>query len=95
MIKKSSKSGKKKAWEAMKAVPQIEDVFGKCVATPYERVSMHSPEFKVVVKVIISMYSKNIDAHSVNLARKILFFQRSQNVEHIPPCRNSLYQHYL
>ena len=87
--------GKKKAWEAMKAVPQIEDVFGKCVATPYERVSMHSPVFKVVEKFIISMYSKNIDAHSVNLARKILFFQRSQNVEHIPPCQNSLYQHYL
>ena len=87
--------GKKKAWEALKMVPQVEDLFCQCFRNPYDRVSINSSEFQAIEKFIVTMYSKKIDTSSVNLARKIIFFQRSQNVEHIPPCQNSLYQHYL
>ena len=50
---------------------------------------------KSAEKFVITMYSKTCSATSVNKARKDLFFQRSQNVEHIPPCANSLYHHTL
>ena len=48
--------GKKKAWEAMKVVPEIEDIFSECLTTPYERVPMYSEEFKVIEKFVIAMY---------------------------------------
>ena len=87
--------GKKKAWEATKVVPEVVDIFQQCYSNPYERVSMQSNEFNTIEKFIVAMYGKTIQASTVNLGRKMIFFQRSQNVEHIPPCQNSLYQHYL
>ena len=86
---------KKKAWAAFSSNPKFVEVFRQFFEEPFKRITIESEEFKVIEKFVVTMYSKSMTATSINEARKALFFQRSQNVEHIPPSENSLYYHVL
>ena len=84
--------GKKTAWSAWKAMPEMTDAFIKATEMPGD-FSMESPLMACFEKLTCREYSKTLDANQVNEARRELFTKVHRGLENIPPTKNALYQH--
>ena len=83
---------KKSAWQAWKSYPAITPIFQYLSQNPFFHMEIESSEFKVIQNFIVHMYSKNMEAKSVNEGRKLIF-ALNQNMEKIPPTEDALLQH--
>ena len=61
--------GKKSAWQAWKGLPAITPVFEHLSQNQFEEIELASTKFKKLHKFILHMYSKNIEASTVNEGR--------------------------
>ena len=52
-----------------------------------------SPNFDVVQRFVINMYSKSSPLTDVNDARMEIFCQKNQSMENLPPTKDALLQH--
>ena len=85
--------GKKKALGILKASEDSEKAFADIHCNPFQDLTEDDPKFAVIQRFVVLMYSKTSILSSVNEARMELYFQRSHNIETIPPTSNSLLFH--
>ena len=83
---------KKTAWQTWMSCEFITPVFEYFSQNPFSEVNGDSSEFHHLEKFVVRMYSKNVDAQTVNTARKLIFAS-NQNLEKIPPTKDALLQH--
>ena len=84
--------GKKSAWQTWKGLPAITPVFEHLSQNPFEEIEQASTKFKKLQKFVVHMYSKNVEASTVNEGRKLIF-ANNKNMEKIPPTEDALLQH--
>jgi len=77
--------GKKKAYEALKAYPDIETVFANSYRDPFPVFDEEDERFKKIERFVILIYSQTSNIHDVNEARMDFYFSKKQNIETIPP----------
>ena len=82
--------GKKKAYETIKAFPEIEILFSEFQNNPFPEFDINDEKFKKIERFVILMYNWTAD---VNEAREYLYFNRSFNIENVPPTKDALYLH--
>lgn len=85
--------GKKKAYEALRAYPEIESVFVDLYNNPFQELTENDSKFKKIERFVVLMYARTSIIQSVNEARMELYFSQNQNIETIPPTKNALYLH--
>ena len=85
--------GKKKAYEALKVCTDAETTFANLNNDPFQNLDEHDSQFKTIQQFTVLMYSRTSTLSTVNEARLALYFQRTQNIENIPPTKNSLILH--
>ena len=85
--------GKKKAYEALQVCSSAIDTFANFHLNPLQELSEEDPKFEVIQSFTVVMYSKTSTISTVNEARLKLYFERSQDIETIPPTSNSLLLH--
>lgn len=84
--------GKKTAWNAWAAYPEVTDTFIDITNTP-NSFTLESQHMSHLERFTVLMYSKNCGADSVNDARKLMFTQGLKSLESIPPSQHALFQH--
>ena len=84
--------GKKSAWAAWAAVPELTDTFATLMQNP-NLLTLDSEYMHNVEKFVILMYSIGCGATSVNMARYQLFTSGSRSLENIPPTQTALFEH--
>ena len=85
--------GKKTAFQAYRAYPDVESVFAGFHTDPFQNLEEDDEKFKIIQRFAVLMYSRTSLCHSVNDARVELYFERSQDNESIPPTKNALLMH--
>ena len=85
--------GKKKAYEALKAFAEAGRTFAFLQNNPFYDIQEADDRFKTIQRFVIVMYSKTSTLSNVNEARLQLYFQRTHNIETIPPTENALLLH--
>ena len=85
--------GKKKAYEALKGCREAESTFAGLFNNPFQDLAEDSDKFKAIQQFTIRMYSRTSTLSDVNEARLQFYYQRSTNIEFIPPTANSLFMH--
>ena len=83
---------KKSAWQTWMSCEFITPVFEHLSQQPFSEVTQDSNEFQQLERFIVKMYSKTVDAQTVNEGRKLLF-AANQNMEKLPPTKDALLQH--
>ena len=84
--------GKKTAWNAWKAYPEVTDTLIAITQDP-NSFTLDSLHMQHLERWIVLMYSKNCDAELVNDARKLMFSHSLRSLDSIPPTKNVLLQH--
>ena len=87
--------GKKKAYEALKAYKESEAILGDYFSNAFKTLNEGDSAFKTIQRLVILMYARTSILESIDDLRMELYFQRSQNIELIPPTSNALYLHTL
>ena len=86
--------GKKTAYEVMiKVLPDIQNTFSTFFFNPFKQITKESPEFKAIERFVILLYSRTSPHTSVNEARMEMYFQKTQNLERVPPTADALLLH--
>ena len=86
--------GKKTAYEVMlKVLPDIQNTFSTYFFHPFKQITKASPEFKAIERYVILLYSRTSSHTSVNEARMEMYFQKTQNLERVPPTADALLLH--
>lgn len=85
--------GKKSAWEAWKAYPDISEVFSNIAERPFLHLDLTSDMFLELEKFTCVLYDRAYGAENVNDLRKKMFSKKSLNMESIPPTQAALLQH--
>ena len=83
---------KKTAWNTWQAFPDATNVFMDLSMNPFQ-IMEESPNFDVVQRLVINMYSKSSPLTDVNDARMEIFCQKNQSMENLPPTKDALLQH--
>ena len=78
--------GKKTAWNAWEALPEMTEVFIEATEKP-ETLSLDSARLKSFQKLTCREYSKTLNVEEVNEAREILFTKSLRGLKNIPPLR--------
>jgi len=84
--------GKKTAWNAWAAYPEVTDTFIDMTNSP-NSFTLESQDMRRLERFTVLMYSKNCGADSVNEARKLMFTHGLKSLESIPPSQHALFQH--
>ena len=84
--------GKKTAWNAWIAYPEVTDTLIAITQDP-NSFTLDSLHMQHLERWIVLMYSKNCDAELVNDARKLMFSHSLRSLDSIPPTKNALFQH--
>ena len=84
--------GKKTAWAAWEAYPEITDTFMALAEDPL-LFSMDSIHMERLERWTVIMYSKSCGLSRVNDTRRELFTSGKRTLENIPPTQRALFQH--
>ena len=84
--------GKKSAWQTWSTCKFITPVFESLSQDPFTKLDKDNVTFKLLEKFTVRMYSKSVDAQTINEGRKLIF-ANTQNLEKIPPTQDALLQH--
>ncbi|KAL9966137.1 hypothetical protein ACROYT_G024162 [Oculina patagonica] len=85
--------GKKSAWEAWNAYPEVTEAFLYVNDNPFNPLEIDSPLFKVLQRFVVVLYDRTSLATDVNTARRELFTKKNRALENIPPTEDSLLNH--
>ena len=85
--------GKKKAYEALKAFKSAESTLAEMSFQAFQNLQENDEKFGIIQRLVVLMYSKTSILKKVNDLRVEMYFQRSQNIELIPPTSNALFMH--
>ena len=83
--------GKKTAWTAWLAYPEVTETFLKLLSLPIEDIDQNVLQDLERFKVIV--YSKTCTLNRVNEARRELFTQGLRTIDNIPPTQAALLEH--
>ena len=82
--------GKKTAWKAWTAYPEVNDAFIHIAANPFSILDDNSSHFKLIEQLVVKFYGKANDIPNINIARKVLYCERDvSSLDRIPPTRVS------
>ena len=85
--------GKKSAWDALKAFPEVTKLFLYMASNPHVPLNIEYEEFKLLECFCVIIYDKTSSLEYVNEARRELFCQKNRTMETIPPTQNAFLQH--
>ena len=89
--------GKKSAWKAWQKFPDATLTFKYFTEKPFKNITSEEEEgqmhLDVLERYVLIIYSATSCAMTVNVARLELFSSKNQNMENLPPTKNSLEQH--
>ena len=85
--------GKKKAYEALKAFKSADSTLAEMSFQAFQNLQEDDEKFGIIQRLVVLMYSKTSILTKVNDLRVEMYFQRSQNIELIPPTSNALLMH--
>ncbi|XP_078351843.1 uncharacterized protein LOC144636497 [Oculina patagonica] len=85
--------GKKSAWEAWNAYPEVTEAFLYVNDNPFNPLEIDFPLFKVLQRLLVVLYDRTSLATDVNTARRELFTKKNRALENIPPTEDSLLNH--
>ena len=77
--------GKKSAWEAWNAYPDVTEAFLYANDSPFLPLEINSPVFNVLQRFVVVLYDRTSLATDVNTARRELFTKKNRALENIPP----------
>ena len=81
--------GKRSAWAAWKAYPQMDAVFAELSHNPNSMLD----HFSDIERFIVIAYDRTSGHFEVNEARKHLFTKKGRDIQSIPPTQAALHQH--
>ena len=84
--------GKKTAWNAWIAYPEVIDTLIAITQDP-NSFTLDSLHMRHLERWTVLLYSKNCNAELVNDARKLMFSHSLRSLDSIPPTKNALFQH--
>ena len=87
--------GKKEGYDALKGYQDVEAVLADLYFSPFKSLKEDDDSFKKIQRLVILMYSRTSVLEDINELRMELYFQRTQNIENIPPTHNALFLHTL
>lgn len=82
--------GKKTAFSAWKAYPEVTQVFLSLSQNPGD---VSDEALSILERFVILLYDRSSNEERVNEARKVLFTQKGREIEMIPPTQAALIQH--
>ena len=82
--------GKKSAWLAWMAYPEVTNAFISLLSQPAE---ICPDILKQIERFVVIIYSKTCTLNTVNEARKELFTHQGRNIDNLPPTQAALLQH--
>ena len=85
--------GKKKAYDALKAFKTAESTLAEMSFHAFQNLQEEDEKFGIIQRLVVLMYSRTSTLTKVNDLRVEMYFQRSQNIELIPPTCNALLMH--
>ena len=85
--------GKKSAWEAWKAFPEVTSAFLQIFDHPFDLLDSLSWQFKLLERFTVILYDRTSTCELVNKARRELFCQKSSSLENFSPTQDALLQH--
>ena len=85
--------GKKKAYEALKAFKSADSTLAEMSFQAFQNLQEDDEKFGIIQRLVVLMYSKTSILTKVIDLRVEMYFQRSQNIELIPPTSNALLMH--
>ena len=85
--------GKKTAWEAWKAYPDISSTVKVMADHPFAAVEVNSQIVRQLERFTVVLYDKTSVLETVNEARRELFRKKGRNLENRPPTQDALAQH--
>lgn len=85
--------GKKSAWQAWKAYPEVTEAFHYIVSHPHLQITAEAQHFQLLEQFSVILYDKTSDLKLVNEARRELFCQKNKTMENITPTQDALLQH--
>ena len=77
----------------IKVLPDIQNIFSTYFFHPFKQITKESPEFKAIEQFVILPYLRTSSHTSVNEARMEMYFQKTQNLERVPPTADALLLH--
>ena len=77
--------GKKSAWEAWKAYPEVTEAFRFMNDCPFLPLEINTPVFDVLQRFVVILSDRTSLATEVNTARRELFTIKNRALENIPP----------
>jgi len=83
--------GKKSAWEAWNAYPEVTPACTYTALHPYTQLVTDDEHFTLLERFSIILYDKTSDAENVNEARKELFYKKSRTMENFLQLRMHYY----
>ena len=83
--------GKKSAWEAWKAYPDVTETF--MPNSPHLLITSECQHFQLLEQFSAVLYDKTSDLKFFNEARRELFCQKNKTMKNIPPTQDALLQH--
>ena len=87
-----SGKGKKTAWNAWNAFPEVTDTFTSLSQGPAE---VTEDAMAWIEKFVIRMYDTTCSINNINETRQYMYCQKSRDIENIPPTQAALQQHAL
>ena len=84
--------GKKSAWDAWKAFPEVTKLFLYMASNPHVPLNIEYEEFKLLECFCVIIYDKTSSLEYVNEARRELFCQKYKTMETIPPTQDAFLQ---
>lgn len=84
--------GKKTAWSAWGAFPQVTETFVALTQDPLS-VTLESKHMQNLERWVVLMYCKNSNSNSLNEARKQMFTRGLKDLDSIPPTKHAFFQH--
>ena len=85
--------GKKSAWEAWKAYPEVTKAFLYMVSNPHLPITVEAQHFQLLEHFTVILYDKTSDLEFVDEARRELFCHKNRTMENIPPTQDAHLQH--
>ena len=85
--------GKKSAWEAWKAFPEVTSAFLHNYEHPFDQFDSSSWQFQLLERFTVILYDRTSTCKLVNKARRELFCKKSRSLENLPPTQDALLQH--
>lgn len=76
---------KKSSWEAWKSFSGATEAFQFVIASPFRRLELTSPTFKLLERFTCVLYDKTTSVSQVNELRQELFSKKAKLIENIPP----------